>query len=313
MGSSRGSDPAVGQGPGGRAGLVRRAPITKTGATTTTQTYDGADADPVRQDATARRPPSPSLDGKVAVAGDIASVKAAVDTKGNGALRLRAGSEGRARLDRPTTTSGSSTSRSSRCSTGRTMLSKALPSAARSRRLRHQRHARKALPEWAAYCAALRERRPRHRGDAARRPRRASARPRTALDDRRARAGDGARRGDRRTTSGPPLKETLDALPRRRRRSSRSSTRSTRRSASSAAPMPRSAGSATAAIVVNAPDGTPEGGVVVVPTDQAAAEHLFTALRTSSPRWRPGRASPSTTRPTTGRRSRSSTSATSAS
>jgi hypothetical protein len=33
------------------------------------------------------------------------------------------------------------------------------------------------------------------------------------------------------------------------------------------------------AVVVTAPDGTPEGGIVVVPTDKAAADHLFTALR----------------------------------
>ena len=33
------------------------------------------------------------------------------------------------------------------------------------------------------------------------------------------------------------------------------------------------------AVVVTAPDGTPEGGIVVIPTDKAAADHLFTALR----------------------------------
>ncbi len=33
------------------------------------------------------------------------------------------------------------------------------------------------------------------------------------------------------------------------------------------------------AIVVTAPEGTPEGGIIVVPTDKAAADHLFTALR----------------------------------
>jgi hypothetical protein len=33
------------------------------------------------------------------------------------------------------------------------------------------------------------------------------------------------------------------------------------------------------AIVVNASDGTPEGGLVVAPTDKAAADHLFTSLR----------------------------------
>ncbi len=33
------------------------------------------------------------------------------------------------------------------------------------------------------------------------------------------------------------------------------------------------------AIVVNVSDGTPEGGLVVAPTDKAAADHLFTSLR----------------------------------
>ena len=33
------------------------------------------------------------------------------------------------------------------------------------------------------------------------------------------------------------------------------------------------------AVVVSAANGTPEGGLVVVPTDKAAADHLFTALR----------------------------------
>ena len=33
------------------------------------------------------------------------------------------------------------------------------------------------------------------------------------------------------------------------------------------------------AVVVTAPDGTPEGGAVIVPNDKAAAQHLFTALR----------------------------------
>ncbi|HEY8636294.1 MAG TPA: DUF3352 domain-containing protein [Candidatus Limnocylindrales bacterium] len=33
------------------------------------------------------------------------------------------------------------------------------------------------------------------------------------------------------------------------------------------------------AIVVTVPDGTPEGGLIVAPTDKAAAQHLFTSLR----------------------------------
>jgi hypothetical protein len=33
------------------------------------------------------------------------------------------------------------------------------------------------------------------------------------------------------------------------------------------------------AVVVNLADGTPEGGLIAIPTDKAAAEHLFTSLR----------------------------------
>ncbi len=33
------------------------------------------------------------------------------------------------------------------------------------------------------------------------------------------------------------------------------------------------------AVVISAPDGTPEGGAIIVPNDKAAAQHLFTALR----------------------------------
>ena len=66
------------------------------------------------------------------------------------------------------------------------------------------------------------------------------------------------------------------------------------------------------AIVVNAPDGTPEGGVIIVPTDKAAADHLFTALQlVHRARWRPAGHHRHTRRPTTARRSRSSTWATS--
>ena len=78
------------------------------------------DPDRLRADRRRHRSPWRSIDGKVAAAGDIASVKAAVDIEGIQRLRLRARSEGRARLGRRTTTSASATSRSARCSTGRT-------------------------------------------------------------------------------------------------------------------------------------------------------------------------------------------------
>ena len=45
------------------------------------------------------------------------------------------------------------------------------------------------------------------------------------------------------------------------------------------APTRPSAGCGDSAVVINAPDGTPEGGAIIVPNDKAAADHLFTALR----------------------------------
>ena len=78
------------------------------------------DADAVRQGRTAPQPAFAIVDGKVAVAGDLVSVKAAIDTKGSGGFAKRARSARPPSTRCPTTTSGSPTSRSIRCSTGRT-------------------------------------------------------------------------------------------------------------------------------------------------------------------------------------------------
>ena len=67
------------------------------------------------------------------------------------------------------------------------------------------------------------------------------------------------------------------------------------------------------AAVVDLVDGTPEGGLIVSPTDPENAQKLFTALRGFLALAGTQQGITSRTRTTTGRRSRSSTSATSAS
>ena len=72
--------------------------IAESGAKTDDRDLQRRDPDRLRSRPRARPPRLAIVDGKVAVAGDIASVKAAIDTNGASALRRRARSQGRARL-----------------------------------------------------------------------------------------------------------------------------------------------------------------------------------------------------------------------
>ena len=74
------------------------AAITKNGATTTQQSYDGATLT-LFEKTGGLQPAFAIVDGKVAVAGDLTSVKAAVDTQGNGGFANGARPEGGAGLD----------------------------------------------------------------------------------------------------------------------------------------------------------------------------------------------------------------------
>ena len=137
----------------------------------------------------------------------------------------------------------------------------------------------KLLPEWTAYWL-------RFENDAivmeATAPRPETATGPTenrTLDDRRARAVVGHLRGDQ-PRPGQVAQGDARPVSHRIRPTSRSSTSSTRASTSSAAPTPRSAGHATRPSSSMPPNGTPAGGLIVEPTDPAAAKQLFTALRT---------------------------------
>jgi uncharacterized protein DUF3352 len=70
------------------------------GATTTTETYEGVELTLFSSPTGGTKAAFAILDGKVAVAGDVASVKAAVDTKGNGGFA--ADPDAKAALDAPT-------------------------------------------------------------------------------------------------------------------------------------------------------------------------------------------------------------------
>jgi hypothetical protein len=70
------------------------------GATTTTETYDGVELTLFGGSSGGAKAAFAILDGKVAVAGDVASVKAAVDTKGKGGFA--ADPDAKAALDAPT-------------------------------------------------------------------------------------------------------------------------------------------------------------------------------------------------------------------
>ena len=289
------------------------AAIAKTGATTTTETYNGATLT-VFEPTDGVTSALAIVDGKVAAAGDIASVKAAVDTKGNSGfasepgpkaaldsvdgrprrLRLRRAPAVARLVERPE----QGTSDSALGGVAMEGISDALL---------------KLVPEWAAYWlrfesdALVMEATRASTGDGDRPDREPQ------LDDRRARAGDGPRRGDQPTTSArrsrrcstctrtdPAFKPIIDQLDQaldlvggadaRVRLGRRHGHRRRRRR--------------------RHPGGRPDRRA-----DRRGRRRRSCSRRCarSSPSVAPRSGQPSRTRPTTARRSRSSTSATSAS
>ena len=306
-----GAGPPVDQGPGARPGLVRR------GDRQDRRHDDHRDLqrrDPDRLRAVGRRDRRPRHRSTARSPSPATSPRSRPPSTRRAPAASPPSPVPRPPSTRSTaTTSASATSRSARCSTGRTSSTRrptsALGGVADGR---HQRLDPQARPRVDRLLAPLRERRHRHGGDRASAGDGDRADREPQLDDRRARAGVGHLRGRPATTSASPSRRCSTCT----------------RSDPAYKPILDQldqgldlVGGADAAfgwvrdtaVVVDAANGTPEGGLIVEPTDADAARQLFTALRTFLTLGgdqvgvdRPRRG------PTTARRSRSSPSATSA-
>jgi hypothetical protein len=249
--------------------------ITKNGATTTKQSYDGATLT-LFDKAGGAQPAFAIIDGKVAVAGDLVSVKAAVDTNGSGGFAKQPGPQ--AALDsmsddhvgfayvalHPLLDWSDDLTKSLGSSGGiaPTALGDAL---------------RNALPDWGAYSL-------RFQSDAIVMEA-TSPVPQTRLgptENRRSTIAEhvpgtalvAAMSNDLGTTlkqtlalyrGDPTFKPVMDQVDQ---------TLGLIGGADAAVGWV-----GDSAVVISAPDGTPEGGAIIVPNDKAAADHLFTALR----------------------------------
>jgi Protein of unknown function (DUF3352) len=250
------------------------AAFAKAGAKTTSETYNGATV--TKFEATGGLQPAFAIvDGKVAVAGDIASVKAAIDTKGNGGFSNGAGPKAAfAALPddhvgfvyvalRPLLDWASS-------------LSKVTAAAAASQ-LTLSDTILKALPEWGAYAL-------RFESDALVMEA-VAPKPETVLGPTENRTStvlehipSNAIVAGVTNDVGPTLKQTLDLY--RTDPAFKSAVDSIDQALGLVGGADAAVGWAgDAAIVVSAPDGALEGGLIVAPTDKAAADHLFTSLR----------------------------------
>jgi hypothetical protein len=251
------------------------AAISKNGATTTKQTYGGAtltlfDKTDGPQAAFA------IVDGKVAVAGDLVSVKAAVDTQGSGSFAKQPGPK--AALDSMSDDHvGFAYIALHPLLDWSNEAAKSLGSAAGATSTSLYDTLDKALPDWAAYSL-------RFQGDAivmeATNPV-----PETRLgpsENSRSTIAEhipgtalvAAMSNDLGTT----IKQTL-ALYR-----GDASFKPVMDQVDQALGLIGGADAAfgwagDSAVVVGAPNGTPEGGAIIEPKDKAAADHLFTALR----------------------------------
>jgi hypothetical protein len=251
------------------------AAIAKNGATTTKQSYDGATLT-LFDTSGGLQPAFAIVDGKVAVAGDLASVKAAVDTQGNGGFAKQPGPK--AALDsmsddhvgfayvalHPLLDWSNDVAKSLGTSGGAnaTSLYDTLD---------------KALPDWAAYSL-------RFQSDAIVMEA-TSPVPETRL---------GPSENSRSTIAehipgtalvaamsndlGATIKQTLDLYR------GDASFKPVIDQVDQALGLIGGADAAfgwagDSAVVVSAPNGTPEGGAIIVPNDKDAAAHLFTALR----------------------------------
>ncbi len=220
------------------------AAFKKGGATSTTEAYGGTTIT-VFPETSGVTTAFAIVDGKVAVFGDLASVKAAIDTKGNGGFAKEPGPK--AALDsstgdhvgfmylalRPLLDWSNDASKSlSQLGNGAIAGEVLIGCDAQAR------------PGLDRLLALVRERRDRHGGHRAEDPRRSSARPRTA--PRRSPSTSPRRPSSPRPpTTTARRSVSCSTCTSRNRHSSPCSTSSTRGSDSSAAPMRRSAGSAT--------------------------------------------------------------------
>ena len=252
------------------------AAIKKTGAKTTTETYNGATLTVFEKSGGATAAFT-LIDGKVAVAGDIVSVKAAVDSKGASGFASEPGPK--AALDsatgdyvgfvyvalRPLVDWSSD-------------LSKANPGSSGVQTPPLGEAIKNAIPDWSAYWLRLEQ-------DAVV-MQAVAPKPETALGPTQNRTSaviehipGTAIVASTSNDLGKTLKQSLDLY----------------RSDANLKPvldqLDQALGLAggedaalgwagDSAVVINDSDGTPEAGVIVVPTDKAAAPRLFTSLRT---------------------------------
>ena len=247
--------------------------FTKASAKTTTQTYNGATLT-VSGEGDGPRAAFAVLDGKVVVAGDLTSVKAAVDTKGSGGFAAEADPKAAlaaAKGDhigfaflaiKPLAVWSQQVAKSVPGATGGP-ISDSMVSL---------------LPDWGAYWLRI-------EGDAV--VLRATApKPATVLgptEDRTSPVVDhvpaGAVVAAVSLDTGKTLRQIVDAYK------ADPALKSTIDSLDQAAGLVGGTDAAIGwigdtAIVINVADDTPEGGLVIVPTDKDAAARLFTSLRT---------------------------------
>lgn len=247
------------------------AAIAKSGMATTTEAYGGATLTVFGQ-GTGPQAAFAVLGGKVAVAGDLASVKAAVDTKGAGGFAAAAG---------PKAAIGSATgdhvgfvytSLRSLAEWSNTMSQAAAPPG-----VALGQTILKALPDWGAYWL-------RFENDAivleAVAPK--AQTPLGPTTNRSSAVVEHIPRGAIVASStndfGKTLKQTLDLYR------SEPAIKPTIDQLDQALGLVGGEDGAfgwagDTAIVVNVADGVPEGGLIVAPTDKTAAEHLLTSLR----------------------------------
>jgi hypothetical protein len=261
-------DPAAGQ-------AWLDAAVAKSGAKTTSQTYNGATISVFDQTGDAQ-PAYAVIDGKVAAIGDIASVKGAIDSKGAGAF---------SKEDGPKAALAASTGdhvgymyvavrqlmdwSSAVSKAGGTPLGSAAPALGDV--------LLKSIPDWGAF--ALRFQNDAIVLDATTPPAQTPIGPtQNRVSSLVEHIPSNAIVASVSDDYGATIKQMLDLY----------------RSDPSLSPMFDQVdqalglvGGTDAAIgwagdtafVVTVPDGTPEGGVLIAPTDKAAAQHLFTSLR----------------------------------
>src|SRR5436190_2221465 len=251
------------------------AAIAKNGATTTTQSYDGA-ALTLFDKTGGVQAAFGIIDGKVAVAGDLVSVKAAVDTQGSGGFAKEPGPK--AALDSMSDDHvGFAYVALHPLLDWSNDLATSLGSAAGGTSSSLYGTLDKALPEWGAYSL-------RFQSDAIVLEA-TGAVPETRVGPTQNRRSTVAQRipgsallAAMSNDLGTTLKQVLQLYR------GDASFKPIMDQVDQALGLIGGADAAfgwagDSAVVVSARDGTPEGGAIIVPNDKPAAQHLFTALR----------------------------------